>query len=221
VNVQGFSKELDAALKTLATVIRRDDIPADVKKKTEYLLEQDIPESLRYIQTSTAKMDSLLAGLLRISRLGREGTHEEQLDMNKMMSMVVQTIEFRIKQTGATVTCAGLPACRGDALQINQVFSNLLDNALKYLDPGRPGAITISGRSEKGRSIYCVEDNGIGIPPEQQQKIFMLFYKLDPATPGEGLGMSIITRVLEKNHGKVWVESEVGKGSKFYVELPG
>ena len=111
--------------------------------------------------------------------------------------------------------------CFGDESQINQVFSNLLDNALKYLDESRPGVINIYAKIEDNRSIYCVEDNGTGIAPEYQNRVFEAFYRLElEKVAGEGLGLTIVARILGKNDGKIWLESDIGKGSKFFVSLP-
>ena len=104
---------------------------------------------------------------------------------------------------------------------MNQVFSNIIDNAIKFLDPKRPGKISISGKLEKNHAIFCVEDNGIGIAKNHTGKIFDIFHRLNPAaTSGEGLGLTIVQRIMAKHNGKVWVESELGKGSKFYLSLP-
>jgi signal transduction histidine kinase len=96
-----------------------------------------------------------------------------------------------------------------------------LDNALKYLDDSRPGMIHIYGKIDNGQSIYCVEDNGVGIASEHQNKIFEVFHRLEPdKKSGEGLGLTIVRRILDRHNGKIWVESELGKGSKFFVSLP-
>lgn len=131
-------------------------------------------------------------------------------------------MEFQIKDTGAELTIEDMPNCLGDGDMINQVFSNLIGNALKYLDPDRKGKIHISGRIEDGNGIYCVTDNGIGINPAHQGKIFELFHRLNPAdtTGGEGLGLTIVTRILDRLNGSIRVESEPGNGSKFFVSLP-
>lgn len=167
-------------------------------------------------------MDSLLSGLLKLSRLGRAALNIEQVDMSKLISNVVGSFEFRIKETDVTVKVDELPPCRGDEVQINQVFSNLLDNALKFIDTSRAGIIRISGQKKNGQVIYYIEDNGIGISEEFQDVIFEIFYKLDgDASTGEGLGLTIVRKILDRQSGKIWLESEPGKGSKFFVSLPG
>ncbi len=109
-----------------------------------------------------------------------------------------------------------------DEVQINQVFSNLMDNALKYLEDHRAGIVKIFGRREKGHVIYCVEDNGTGISKGHQHKVFDLFHRLNPggSVVGEGFGLSIVQRILDRHGGMICVESEPGKGSRFFVLLP-
>ncbi len=170
---------------------------------------------------SVAKIDSLLSGLLKISRLGRVEPHKEEINMNKLLNDVLVTFEFLIKRMGAEVEISELPPCNADTIQMNQVFSNLLDNAFKYLDPRRRGKVTITGYREKGRVVYCVEDNGTGITSAYQEKIFDIFQRVEPGeSKGEGLGLTIVRRIVERHHGSVWVESESGKGSRFFVSLP-
>ena len=166
-------------------------------------------------------MDSLLSGLLVISRLGRAELNAEKLHMNRLITDITKTFEFQIKNADVDLEISELPPCKGDEAQINQVFSNLMGNAIKYLDPNRPGIIKLSGTKEKNQVVYCLEDNGIGIAPEHQEKIFDIFHQLNPeVSNGEGLGLTIIRKILDKHQGKIWVESEPGKGSKFYVSLP-
>ena len=166
-------------------------------------------------------MDSLLSGLLRLSRLGRAALTIKELDMNKLLSDIVETFEYKIKEKGITPQIGELPPCLGDETQINQVFSNLVDNSLKYLDPHRTGTIKISGRKENGQAVYYVEDNGIGIAEEHRDRIYEIFHRLNPEEgTGEGLGLSIARRILDRHAGKIWVESAPDKGSKFFVVLP-
>jgi signal transduction histidine kinase len=221
VNVQGFSRELGLSLLDLAEAAGSPRIPDEIKEKMGGIIRNDIGEAQQYITAGIAKMDTLLNGLLKVSRLGRVVLDCAPLDMNVMLAEIRDSHQFQINQAIASVEISPVPDCRGDAMQVNQVFSNLLDNALKYTRPGQPCLIIISGRREDGHSVYCVEENGPGIAPEHQELIFDLFHRLDPvASEGEGLGLTIVRRVLDRLGGKIWVESELGKGSKFYVQLP-
>ena len=221
VNIQGFGKELALSCERLRSVAADVQVPEAKRRELSALLDEDIPEALGFITTSTTKMDSLLSGVLQLSRVGRAALTIRQLDMNQMFSEIVASMQFAIDEAGASVQVDSLPPCRGDRMQINQVFSNLLSNALKYLEPNRPGVIRVCGREVPDRVVYSIEDNGIGIAAEHQDSIYRIFHRLDPQRgTGEGLGLTIVRRVLERHRGKIWVESELNEGSKFYLSLP-
>ncbi len=221
VNIQGFSKELAHSCQRIHEKLSGPEFRALHEGELGDLLDKDVPEAIGFIRAGVERIDSLLSGFLRFSRLGRAALTIERLNVSKMLSGIAQAMEFQLKQAGVQLTLKRVPACLGDATQIAQVFSNLLDNAVKYLDPDRPGVITVSGWTDGGRAIYKVEDNGIGIAPEHQGKIFEIFHRLNPAVgTGEGLGLTIAQRILERQDGKIWVESEPGRGSSFFVSLP-
>lgn len=221
VNVQGFSNELAQAWERMQLGITNTPGESIQKKELLKLMEDDIPEALSFIQAGVVKMDKLLAGFLRFSRLGRAALDIEPLDMNSLMREISQTMDFQIKQQGASLEIENLPPCLGDATQISQVFANLVDNALKYRHPDRAPRIRVTGRTEGERSIYAVEDNGIGIDPAHQARVFEIFHRLDPhSTPGEGLGLTIAQKILERQHGRIWTEPRKAEGSIFYVSLP-
>ncbi|MGZ8901424.1 MAG: sensor histidine kinase, partial [Limisphaerales bacterium] len=221
VNIQGFSKELAYACERIKTNLKETPGKWIEKEELLTLLSEDVPEALGFIHAGVAKMDRLLAGFLRFSRLGRASLNIQSLNMNSMLREIAQTMDYQLKQKGAFLLIDRLPKALGDATQVNQVFSNLVDNAVKYLSPERQGEIRISGRIEGRRALYVVEDNGIGIAPEHQGKVFEIFNRLDPGVgDGEGLGLTIAQRILERQDGKIWLESKTDAGSKFFISIP-
>jgi len=216
LNVQGFGNALIRACGQLKEKFKSTE---DVEVRN--LFETDIPRALRFIEAGVAKMDMLLSGFLRFSRLGRVVLQIQTIRMNKLVSGAALALKFQTEEAGAELAVGDLPDCKGDPTLIGQVFSNLIDNALKYRAPGRPCRISITGRVEIGQAVYRVEDNGIGIAAEHQPKVFELFHRLDPKkTQGEGLGLSIAQRALERQQGRIWVESTPGKGTRFFIALP-
>ncbi|MBL9210076.1 MAG: PAS domain S-box protein [Opitutaceae bacterium] len=222
VNVQGFSRQLNRACDTIRAAAtaagEHGAVPVSVLRAP---LDHAIPQALRFINAGVTKMESLLAGLLRYSRLGRVALAIRPLNVNGLLTEIVAAMKFQLDEAKAEVRIESLPVCLGDPVQTNQVFANLLDNALKYRDPARPLRITISGTVQDGQAVYAVADNGIGIAPEHQAKVFDIFHRLNPdSTAGEGLGLTIAQRVLERQKGKIWVESRAGAGSTFFISLP-
>ncbi len=221
VNVDGYGRELGYALNDMARALETDHTSMEALKAELKTPMQDMIDALHYISSSTNQMDALLNGLLKLSRTGRVPLNIGQVNMNDLLDKVVSAMEFQLQKSGVEVHVGELPPCRGDSVQLTQVFSNLLGNAFKYLDPSRPGVVRVSGHVQKSRCVYCVEDNGIGIDPAHQQNIFEVFHRLDPLhSKGEGLGLTIVRQVLERLGGNVRVESEPGRGASFFVELP-
>ncbi len=218
VNVQGFAKQLQRACATIQTALPADQAQAgEVRQAVDVL----IPQALRFISAGVVKMETLLAGLLRYSRLGRVALNIQPLDVGALVAGIVASMKFQLNEAGAEVEVDSLPACLGDSVQVGQVFSNLLDNALKYRSPARPLRVQITGKVEAGQANYRVADNGIGIAAEHQAKVFEIFHRLNPeSTPGEGLGLTIAQRVLERQKGRIWVESHPDAGAVFFVSLP-
>ena len=221
VNVQGFGKQLNRACDTIrnaAAAATNGNVPVDALKQP---LEVTIPQALKFINAGVSKMETLLAGLLRYSRLGRVALNIRPLNIHGLIGEILASVKFQFDEAGAEVHVDPLPTCLGDSVQTGQVFANLLDNALKYRDPARPLRVQITGAVQDGQAIYSIADNGIGIAPEHQAKVFEIFHRLNPdSTSGEGLGLTIAQRVLERQRGRIWVESRPGAGSTFFVSLP-
>lgn len=221
VNVQGFGSELRNSIQELSSILRDIDISPEHQDEVFVLLESDIPNSVAHIQRGMVSMDSMLAGLLRISRLERNSPNRKELDMNQLLSDTKIGFDQGISRIHASVIIGDLPSCYGDANQMKQVFSSLLDNALRFSECNRGAAIQITGRRERDQVVYCVEDNGIGVPYEQQSKIFQIFYQIDPNSgDGHGMGLTVVKKVMSMHGGSVWLESEPGVGSKFFLSLP-
>lgn len=220
VNIGGFGRELEMSTTDLKNILHDEQIPPQIRDKILSIVNIDIAESLDFIQSSVLKMDNLLNGLLQVSRAGRMTPNFEELDMNGLMYEVRNSFEHVIRERGIKLNITDLPSCIGDQDQINQVFSNLLGNALKYLDPNRAGIVNISSYRDEDQVVYCFEDNGIGIPEEHKERVFQMFHRVHlEVASGEGLGLTIIRKILNKHHGKIWLESEYGVGSKFFVAL--
>jgi PAS domain S-box-containing protein len=222
VNVQGFGKQLQRACDAIRTAAAAAGeggaIPVAQLRQP---LDVAIPQALRFINAGVTKMETLLAGLLRYSRLGRVALTPRPLNMDGLLAEIIAAMKFQLDEARAEVSVAPLPVCEADNVQTSQVFANLLDNALKYRAPTRALRITIRGEVRDGQAIYAVTDNGVGIAPQHQAKVFEIFHRLNPdSTAGEGLGLTIAQRVLERQRGRIWVESQAGVGSTFFVSLP-
>lgn len=221
INVQGFSQELSRSVESLQAKVPLIASTPGVLEECQELLRVSFPRALKFILAGSMKMDALLTGFLRFSRLGRAALMVGEVDVNVVVAGVLQAVRFQLESAHAVLEVGPLPSCKGDATYLAQVFANLVDNAIKYRDPSRALLIRIVGARNGDQSVYSVSDNGIGIAPAHQPKVFEIFHRLNPAaTPGEGMGLTIAQRILERQQGRIWLESTPGKGSTFFVSLP-
>jgi PAS domain S-box-containing protein len=216
VNLQGFSKELEMSCARLREKLKTDD------PEVRAILEDEIPGALRFISASTHKFERLINALLGLSRTGRREYRNEAVDLAALVGTTLDSLRGTIEKTGARVAVGSLPTAWGDATSLGQVFSNLIANALSYLKPGRPGLIEIGGeRAEQAMNRYWVRDNGVGIPATARERVFQVFQRFHPElAPGEGMGLAIVKRVVERHGGKVGVETREGEGTTFSFTLP-
>jgi PAS domain S-box-containing protein len=222
LNIQGFSARVESSCAELVRLANLEaPTPADRAAATD-IATVKLPKALGYVQAGVAKMDQLINGLLRLSRLDRAGLRPEQVAMEALCSELLAAMAFSLQQAGATVEIGALPTCAGDPGLLSQLFSNLVDNAVKYRDPKRPLVIRVTGRIVGGRSEYCVADNGLGISAAHLSRIWEVFFRVNPrdGAGGEGLGLNLVRRIAERHRGEVWVESTLGEGSRFFVALP-
>jgi signal transduction histidine kinase len=225
VNLQGFSQELALVCQDLRRIVSANEVPAAVRERLTTLIDRDAGESIQFIQTAVRRLATIIDALLRLSRVGRVDYDWQQVEVRAAVERVVKALGNTTAQKGARVVVGDLPPAWGDPTAIEQIFANLLGNAVNYLDPARPGIIEVGSREAVGmvdEHTYYVKDNGLGIDPEQLPKLFLSFQRLHPAVaPGEGIGLSLVRRMVERHGGRIWVESAAGEGSTFFVTLPG
>ena len=141
--------------------------------------------------------------------------------MRELIEAIVTTVAHQAAEADAQIRIAALPAIVSDRLAVEQIFSNLIDNALKYLKPGVPGDIDVRGRTKLGFAIYEVSDNGRGIDAKDHQRIFDLFRRAGTQDkPGQGIGLAHVRALVRRLGGTMSVSSELGQGSTFTVTLP-
>ena len=222
VNITGFSHELKKTCRQLCEIIKHSQPESAAIVETASKLEDEITSDIDFIIAGARKLDILQKGLLRISRLGRIELDTETININVLLDEIVKAMQYQIVQADVEVTIEHLPPCAGDLTLINQVFANLIDNAIKYRSPQRKGNIVITGKTKGNKSIYCASDNGIGISPDHQHKVFEIFHRLTPNSSigGEGIGLTLAKRIVTRHKGRIWIESKPDQGSSFYVELP-
>lgn len=178
-------------------------------------------EWLKLIVGNTRRLQELIHRLLAYSRLDAQARAYEETDLQELLNQVISALNGPIKESGAIVSCSGLPTLAVDRTQVAQLFQNLIENALKYRSD-KPLCLSISSRRQGGEWIFSVADNGIGIDPKHHRRIFEIFRRLHSYAeiPGTGIGLAICQRIVSRHGGHMWVESEKGKGSIFRFSLP-
>ncbi len=221
VNIQGFSRILERACAELKQTVADAALP-DERRRAAAASEEKLTRALHFILAGVTKMNGLIGGLVRLSRLGHEPLAKQPVDMDALLKTLLEAIAFQVRAAGAEVTVEPLPACRGDPSLLGQVFSNLLDNALKYRAADRPPRIVVQGWREAGRVLYCVADNGLGVAPDACARIWQLFYRVNPQgdVTGDGVGLAAVRRIVHRHGGSVWLEANKPHGSRFCLVLP-
>ncbi len=223
LNIIGFTSELETATNRLNRFVGENleatgiAVPDDVRAASQ----EDLPEAIRFIQTSTAKMDRLITAILRLSREGRRVLSPERLDMQDVLRGIIDSVRHQAEATGAAFSVCKLPPIVSDRLAVEQVFSNLIENALKYGAPGRTPRIEIEGRRDGLFARFEVRDNGRGIAERDKDRVFELFRRAGPQdTTGEGIGLAHVRTLLRRMGGTIDCTSTLGAGSTFTVILP-
>jgi light-regulated signal transduction histidine kinase (bacteriophytochrome) len=184
-------------------------------------LDKDADEFIAYAVDGATRMQQLLQDLLAYSRVGTRGKPLAPIDANLVFNQARANLLPLIEENHAQVTAEPLPTVLGDEVQLVQLFQNLIANALKFRTD-QPPKIRISAREEEKQWLFSLRDNGIGIAPEHQERIFLVFQRLHHRSEyrGTGIGLALCKKIVERHGGRIWVESEPGRGATFYFTLP-
>jgi signal transduction histidine kinase len=223
VNVMGFTSELQVAREQIskfyAAVLEK--LPEAANPTVKEAIESELPEAIDFIRSSTSKMDRLINAILRLSREGGRILTPEPLQMKSVLESTAQSLNHQLTEVGAELVIEDVPDLVGDRLAVEQVFTNLLENAVKYLAPGRPGRIRVRGWQEGSTVFIDVEDNGRGIDPKDHSRVFDLFRRAGVQDrPGEGIGLAHVRALVRRLGGTITLNSAFGEGSTFRVSLP-
>jgi signal transduction histidine kinase len=234
VNIMGFTSELEelradifkriavlgraGAASPAPAVAGEIELELDAEDKQ---LSQDYSEALGFIKSSIAKMDRLITAILNLTREGRREFEPVRIDSRDLIEGIVATVAHQAAEAEARIHIEPLPNIVSDRLALEQIFSNLIDNALKYLKPGVPGDISVRGRTKLGFAIFEITDNGRGIDPKDHQRIFDLFRRAGTQDkPGQGIGLAHVRALVRRLGGTMSVSSELHSGSTFTITLP-
>jgi len=225
VNLQGFSKELIRASDDLRAAVRESSLATGTRRRIERIVDEDIGEALHYLQTAVLRASHIIDALLRLSRVGHVEYRRQRVDVRDIVQRVVDAMQGSIRARRARVSVGELPPVWGDPTALEQIFANLIGNAVNYLDPAREGRIEIGTTPAPpgvhSLRIFYVRDNGLGIPAIALPRLFNAFQRLHGnATAGEGIGLALVRRMVERHGGRVWAESKEGTGTTFYLSLP-
>jgi PAS domain S-box-containing protein len=184
-------------------------------------LDEDADEFIGFAVDGARRMQDLINDLLAYSRVGTRTLQVDAVDTGRLVDGVVADLAGAIEDSGGTVARDPLPIVRGDPTQLRQLFQNLLANAVKFRGE-RPPEVRVTAESRAGSWAFAVRDNGIGIEPQYLERIFVLFQRLHTRVeyPGTGIGLAICKKIVERHGGRIWVESEPGRGTTFWFTLP-
>ncbi len=224
VNIMGFTSELESSLEDIRAHMEQagpDENPA--REAAERAANEDLPEAIGFIHASTRKMDGLINAILKISRDGRRAAKPETIALDDLLGTAIGAIQHQVaERDGEIMLPRGLPTIVSDRLTLEQIFGNLLDNAVKYAVSDRPLTIRIEANQAPGERVHIdVHDNGRGIAETDLERVFELFRRSgEQSQPGEGIGLAHVRTLVRNLGGDITLTSTLGTGSTFRVTLP-
>jgi signal transduction histidine kinase len=223
VNVKGFAGELSSSLNEVQRAFERvvDHLDEPDRVRLGELFRTEIPEAIGFISSSVNRMDLLIDAVLKLSRLGHRELMVESVDTPALVGDILGSQAHQLERRGASVHVGPLPVVAGDRMAIGQLLGNVIDNAVKYLDPSRPGIIRISSEEGGDEDVFHIADNGRGIAPADSDKVFEVFRRAGlQDVPGEGMGLAYVKTMVRRLGGRVWYDSVPGEGTTFHIAIP-
>ncbi len=218
-SVRALVDEIQYELTEISTVINNS---AEASADSKEAVSEFIPESLGMIDAAIEQMDKLTKQILIVAREESRPYEPQHLNMQTLIKRLIDAQTGILRERDIEVNLEYVPDVFADDVMIQQVFTNLLSNAIKYLDPSRKGKITIAGKETLTETIFSIEDNGLGIPESQSDRVFQLFRRVGKHSKieGNGFGLFYIRSMIQRFDGDIWFESVEGVGTTFYVSLP-
>ncbi|WP_372424128.1 CHASE domain-containing protein [Salinarimonas chemoclinalis] len=223
VNVMGFTAELETVRSDVEALLAdlAEKAPEIASEDARRAIESDLPEALGFIRASTQKMDRLINAILKLSREGRRVLSAEPVALSEIVEGLRDSLAHQLVERDATIEIGPLPRITSDRLALEQIIGNVVENAVKYLDPARPGRIRVTGQDAGPLVRLAVTDNGRGISQTDFERIFDLFRRAGRQdVPGEGIGLAHTRALVRRLGGSIEVESTAGEGSTFTITLP-
>lgn len=224
VNLAGFVNELTVSLHQLEVIVQNCALNFDDETRKEFntILNEEVPEALDFISSSTTRIDYLSNTVLRLSRLGFVELTFTTIDMESLVDTMIKTLTHQITSKGAQIIrTVKLPKITADKTSIEQIIGNLIDNAIKYLVNNRTGIIELSASVTSKETIFHIKDNGRGIALRDNEKIFAVFRRAGTQDiKGEGMGLSYAKTLIRRHNGRIWFESIEGQGTTFSFSIP-
>jgi len=192
-----------------------------LSKRYSGQLDEKADQFITFAVEASKRMQVLINDLLAYSRLQTKVRSVNAIDCKRVVQMALANLEILVSEAGATVNIDSLPTVEGDQSQLLQLFQNLIGNALKFRSK-EAMVIDISARQEDGVWVFAVKDNGIGFNIEFEERIFLIFQRLHTKEEysGSGIGLAVCKKIVSRHGGRIWAESELGKGSTFYFTFP-
>jgi len=222
VNLKGFVREIARVLEKIKPEMREylSCISEIRRKELAPALEKDLPEALDFITASASRMETMIQAVLQLSRIEERKLNTESINMNTLLSNVLESFVYPIKQQQIQVSVAPLPQIRADRFAMEQIFSNLIGNAIQYLAPDRTGEISIGAEQHADETLFHVRDNGRGLRQSDLTRIFDIFQRVGPANvPGEGMGLTYTRSLIRRHGGRIWCDSRPEEGSVFFFTI--